>query len=295
MGGVSSIASNLPDLQQLEKQQKELKEEAYDDIEVDSSNENENIDISNDDLAPYLPDVNSIESSQLLETCVTNFELEQKDPTEVEAFENDDNEDSMLHCSIAGLDQSAMPDHEELDSLPSINLESSYTEEVKSSTLASKSIVLSSVTADDDEFDESNKEFLPETNLVSMKPTRSSISNDEFDLDEEDSRQLSIDQSYPESRQSESESIPYDNHEHQVRAAMEELIDEEILSKKVVRVADEANPSAMENLNVQVKQEVSKPTKVPLEKSRSKDSSPSDVEEDFELISADDLSLNDDL
>ena len=37
----------------------------------------------------------------------------------------------MLDCSIAGLDQSAMPDHEELDSLPSINLESSYKEEVK--------------------------------------------------------------------------------------------------------------------------------------------------------------------
>ena len=76
---------------------------------------------------------------------------------------------------------------------------------------------------------------------------------------------------------------------------MEELIDEEILSNKVVRVADESNPSAIEDLNVQAKQEVSKPTKVPLEKSRSKDSSPSDVEEDFELISADDLSLNDDL
>ena len=52
------------------------------------------------------------------------------------------------------------------------------------------------------------------------------------------------------------ESIPYDNHEHQVRAAMEELIDEEILSNKVVRVADEANPSAIEDLNVQVKQEI---------------------------------------
>ena len=38
----------------------------------------------------------------------------------------------MLDCSIAGLDQSAMPDHEELDSLPSINLERSYKEEVNS-------------------------------------------------------------------------------------------------------------------------------------------------------------------
>ena len=45
------------------------------------------------------------------------------------------NDDSMLHCSIAGLDQSAMPDHEELDSLPSINLESSYTEEVYKSLI----------------------------------------------------------------------------------------------------------------------------------------------------------------
>ena len=76
---------------------------------------------------------------------------------------------------------------------------------------------------------------------------------------------------------------------------MEELIDEEIQSNKVTRVADESNPSAIEDLNVQVKQEVSEPTKVPLEKSRSKDSSPSEIEEDFELISADDLSLNDDL
>ena len=76
--------------------------------------------------------------------------------------------------------------------------------QVKSSTLASKSVVLSSVSADDDEFDEPNKEFLPETNMVSKKSTRSNVSNDEFDLDDEDSRQLSIDQSFPESRQSES-------------------------------------------------------------------------------------------
>ena len=76
--------------------------------------------------------------------------------------------------------------------------------QVKSSTIASKSVVLSSVAADDDEFDEPNKEFLPETNLVSKKSTRSNVSNDEFDLDDEDSRQLSIDQSFPESRQSES-------------------------------------------------------------------------------------------
>ena len=41
-----------------------------------------------DDLAPYLPDVNSIESSQILETCVREFELGPKHPTEVESFGN---------------------------------------------------------------------------------------------------------------------------------------------------------------------------------------------------------------
>ena len=63
---------------QLEKQQKELKEATSDDIEVDSSRENDDIDISNDDLAPYLPDVNSIESSQLLETCVLILSLKKR-------------------------------------------------------------------------------------------------------------------------------------------------------------------------------------------------------------------------
>ena len=38
------------------------------------------------DLAPYLPDVKSIESSQILETCVRGFELGPKHPTEVESF-----------------------------------------------------------------------------------------------------------------------------------------------------------------------------------------------------------------
>ena len=41
-----------------------------------------------DDLAPYLPDVNSIESSQILETCVRDFELGPKHPIEVESFDN---------------------------------------------------------------------------------------------------------------------------------------------------------------------------------------------------------------
>ena len=40
-----------------------------------------------DDLAPYLPDVNSIESSQILETCVREFELGPKDHTEVESID----------------------------------------------------------------------------------------------------------------------------------------------------------------------------------------------------------------
>ena len=59
--------------------------------------------------------------------------------------------------------------------------------------------MLSSV-APDDESDEPNKEFLPEV-LVSKQSARSNVSTDEFDLDD-DSRQLSIDQSFPESRQS---------------------------------------------------------------------------------------------
>ena len=59
--------------------------------------------------------------------------------------------------------------------------------------------MLSSV-APDDESDEPNKEFLPEA-LVSKQSARSNVSTDEFDLDD-DSRQLSIDQSFPESRQS---------------------------------------------------------------------------------------------
>ena len=67
-----------------------MKEGKTDDFDDDYAKENEKADTTADDLAPYLPDVNSIESSQILETCVTNFEIEQKDPTEVESFENDD-------------------------------------------------------------------------------------------------------------------------------------------------------------------------------------------------------------
>ena len=93
-----------------------------------------------------------------------------------------------------------------------------------------------------------------------------------------------------------SDSIPYDNHELEVRAAMEELIDEDILSPKVVRVGEEVNPTSVRDLDIQVRKEAIQPTKVPLEKSKSKDSSPSDdnVEDDFEVISAEDLSLNED-
>ena len=63
-----------------------------------------------------------------------------------------------------------------------------------------KSIILSSATEDD--FDESNKEFLPTKVLSVEQPAISNVPNDdEFDLDD-DSRQLSIDQSIPESHQS---------------------------------------------------------------------------------------------
>ena len=40
-----------------------------------------------DDLAPYLPDVNSIESSQILETCAREFELGPKDLTDVKSID----------------------------------------------------------------------------------------------------------------------------------------------------------------------------------------------------------------
>ena len=77
---------------------------------------------------------------------------------------------------------------------------------------------------------------------------------------------------------------------------MEELIDEEILTHKVVRGKDASNPPAIDNMDLTVKPDTTIQTKVPLQTSRSKDSSPSDdnVEEDFELISAEDLSLSED-
>ena len=64
-------------------------------------------------------------------------------------------------------------------------------------TSIATSLGVSSATYDD--FDGSNREFLPEE--VSTQPLTSNISNNEFDLDD-DSRQLSIDQSFPESHQS---------------------------------------------------------------------------------------------
>ena len=80
---------------QLEKQHKELKEGNKDDTEDDQDSDNDNGAMSNDDLAPYLPDVNSIESSQILDTCVKDFELERKDATE----EDNDNDDvSNVKC-----------------------------------------------------------------------------------------------------------------------------------------------------------------------------------------------------
>lgn len=56
--------------------------------------------------------------------------------------------------------------------------------------------------AADDEFEESNKEFLPEK-VVSIQyhPVQSNTSKDEFDLDD-DSRKLSIDPSFSESQPS---------------------------------------------------------------------------------------------
>ena len=71
-------------------QQKQLKEGSIEDRLYNQTGGEENDATLSDDLAPYLPDVNSIESSQLLETCVRDFELEYKDPTEADAFENDD-------------------------------------------------------------------------------------------------------------------------------------------------------------------------------------------------------------
>ena len=61
----------------------------------------------------------------------------------------------------------------------------------------------------EDEVDELDKEFLPVINVVSSekRTTSSNISNDEFDL-EEDSRQLSIDQSYPASHHSDIGNFP---------------------------------------------------------------------------------------
>jgi hypothetical protein len=179
--GVTSLASNLPDLHQLEMQQKQLKEGSIEDTSYNQTVGDENDATFPDDLAPYLPDVNSIESSQILETCVSDFELEHKDPTEADSFENDDNHTSMLECSIAGLDRSIMPDHDELDSLPSINPTISHNLEVSLNTSIAKP--LSCPSAAYDEFDESNREFLPAK--VSAQPLASHISNDEFDLEDD--------------------------------------------------------------------------------------------------------------
>ena len=74
--------------------------------------------------------------------------------------------------------------------------------QVTSSAPVLESVKLSSALPED-ELDEPNKEFLPEVGTVSKQSARSNVSNDEFDLDD-DSRQLSLDQSFPESRQSES-------------------------------------------------------------------------------------------
>ena len=71
-------------------QQKQLKEGSLEDTCYNQTGGEEYDATLSDDLAPYLPDVNSIESSQILETCIRDFELENKDPTEADSFENDD-------------------------------------------------------------------------------------------------------------------------------------------------------------------------------------------------------------
>jgi hypothetical protein len=288
-------------MQQLEKEQKELKGDGI----VHSGNDQVIGDEGGaaliDDLAPYLPDVNSIESSQILETCVREFELGPKHPTEVESFGNvvDDNQTSLLDCSIAGLDRSIMPDHDELDSLPAIHAPASGNtlEDHYSDNVINRSIILRSATPED-EVDELDKEFLPVINVVSSekRTTSSNISNDEFDL-EEDSRQLSIDQSYPASHHSDigEDCIPYDSHELEVQAAMQELIDEEENERAPVKsIMDDKDVDPIllpHDTDTKVDEEEPKQGKKKI-KDSSKESS-IDLEEDFELISADELSFDD--
>ena len=83
-----------------------------------------------------------------------------------------------------------------------------YFQDHYSDNVVNRSIILRSATPED-EVDELDKEFLPVINVVSSekRTTSSNISNDEFDL-EEDSRQLSIDQSYPASHHSDIGNFP---------------------------------------------------------------------------------------
>ena len=71
-------------------QQKQLKEGSEQDTENVSTAVGQDGATLADDLAAYMPDVSNIENSQILETCVREFELGNKDPTRVESFENDE-------------------------------------------------------------------------------------------------------------------------------------------------------------------------------------------------------------
>ena len=72
-------------MQQKELKEGSIEENIYNQIGVDQYDA-----AGSDDLAPYLPDVSSIETSQVLETCASDFQLDNKGPIEADSFENDD-------------------------------------------------------------------------------------------------------------------------------------------------------------------------------------------------------------
>ena len=205
-----------------------------------------------------------------------------------------------------------------------------YFQDHYSDNVINRSIILRSATPED-EVDELDKEFLPVINVVSSekRTTSSNISNDEFDL-EEDSRQLSIDQSYPASHHSDignfptnisigfvylivtflthswftvidlfcigEDCIPYDSHELEVQAAMQELIDEEEKERAPVKtIMDDKDVDPIllpHDTDTKLDEEETKQGRKKIIDA-SKESS-IDLEEDFELISADELSLPED-
>ena len=93
------------------------------------------------------------------------------------------------------------------------------------------------------------------------------------------------------------DSIPYDNNDLAVRTAMQELIDEEeaaMLPNKHVMTDSEINPTPFRTIDNKPHEEaVSSPSNDLQESTSTKDNSSDDyIEEEFELISADELSLN---